>query len=85
MLGLGENSDEVKQTMKDIFDTGCDILTIGQYLMPSLNHHKVAKYLTVEEFYEFKNIALEIGFKAVESGPFVRSSYKAKELYESLI
>ena len=84
MLGLGEKFDEVKNTMKDVFATGCDILTIGQYLMPSLNHYKVEKYLTVEEFDEYKAVALEIGFKAVESGPFVRSSYKAKELYESL-
>jgi lipoic acid synthetase len=81
MLGLGEEAHEVERTLLDIFNTGCDILTIGQYLMPSLDHHRVERYLTLEEFADFKSLALQIGFKAVESGPFVRSSYKAKELY----
>ena len=84
MLGLGEEVREVKQTIIDIFNTGCDILTIGQYLMPSLKHQPVVKYWAVEEFNDLKNLALQIGFKAVESSPFVRSSYKARELYEML-
>ncbi|MFC1546718.1 hypothetical protein ACFL4O_03260, partial [bacterium] len=59
----------------------CDIITFGQYLAPSKAHFPVQKYLTIEEFKKLKKIALKMGFTAVESGPYVRSSYKAKDIY----
>ena len=84
MLGLGETEEEIKQTLKDIYNTGCDILTIGQYLMPSRKHYPLTRYVNPEEFEQWKKYAYDLGFKAVESGPFVRSSYKAKELFGML-
>lgn len=85
MLGLGESFDEVKETFFDIKETGCDILVLGQYLSPSLKHYPVNKYLSPEEFENYKKLAIDMGFKAVESGPFVRSSYNAKNIYERII
>ena len=69
--------------MKDLFDHGCDILTIGQYLQPTKQHLDVEKYYEPGEFEELEKIAREIGFKQVAAGPFVRSSYNAEELFSS--
>lgn len=80
MLGLGETDTEVKQTLWDLLNAGCDILTLGQYLAPSKKHNMVKKYLLPQEFAEFKQFALNIGFKAVASASLVRSSYLAGTL-----
>ena len=84
MLGLGENIEEVKETMRDLRDWGVDILTIGQYLQPSRKHLPIDRYYTPEEFVELKDFGAEIGFKWVESGPLVRSSYHAAEQVRAL-
>ncbi|MEA3231612.1 MAG: lipoyl synthase [Thermodesulfobacteriota bacterium] len=81
MLGLGESEAEIKECLRDIFDTGCHMLTLGQYLQPSLGHLPVARFVPPEEFDAWRNTALKMGFKHVASGPFVRSSYHAKDLY----
>jgi lipoic acid synthetase len=78
MVGLGEGKNNVIKTMKDLKKVKVDFLTIGQYLQPTINHTKIKKYYTPDEFIEFKKIALDIGFKHVESGPLVRSSYHAE-------
>lgn len=77
MLGLGETGEEIQQTINDIFNSGCSILTIGQYLQPSLAHMEAVKYYTPGEFDEYRNIALGMGFRFVESSPHTRSSYHA--------
>lgn len=79
MLGLGETHDEILETMDDILSTGCQRLTLGQYLQPTAEHLPVKAYITPEKFAEYKRIALEKGFKHVVSGPLVRSSYHADE------
>lgn len=79
MVGLGETVTELLETMKDIRNTECDILTIGQYLSPSPRHLPIQRYYTPEEFEELKEAGLEMGFRHVESGPLVRSSYHAGE------
>lgn len=79
MLGLGETNEEVLQTMDDLLLSGCYIMTIGQYLQPTHQHLIVEKYYTPEEFFQLKKIALSKGFRYVESGPLVRSSYHAEE------
>ena len=79
MLGLGEKDEEVLQTMLDLRDNHVDILTLGQYLQPTNKHLKVAEYVTPEKFNYFKKIGLELGFRYVESGPLVRSSYHAEK------
>jgi lipoic acid synthetase len=84
MVGLGESRDELVQTMCDIRDCGCEILTIGQYLQPSPDHLPVRRFIPPEEFDELKEIALQLGFGAVACGPHVRSSYRAGHLYRSL-
>ena len=81
MLGLGETPHEVKQTLKEIYHTGCSMLTMGQYLQPSTEHIEVDRFVTPEEFENWRETALEIGFTEVFSGPFVRSSYNAREMY----
>ncbi len=85
MLGLGETLDEVKATMRDLQAWGVDILTIGQYLQPSRKHLPIARYYTPEEFQDLRDYGLEIGFKWVESGPLVRSSYRAGEQVRALL
>jgi len=77
MAGLGEQFLEIVKVMKDIRDSGCDILTIGQYLSPTRNHLPVQRYYHPDEFKELKTIGMELGFKYIESGPLVRSSYHA--------
>ena len=79
MVGLGETVTELLETMQDIRNTGCDILTIGQYLSPSPRHLPIQRYYTPEEFDELRAAGLEMGFRHVESGPLVRSSYHAGE------
>ena len=77
MVGLGEQFQEIVEVMKDIRDSGCDILTIGQYLSPTRNHLPVHRYYHPDEFKELKSIGMELGFQYIESGPLVRSSYHA--------
>ncbi len=79
MLGLGENRDEVLQVLRDLRQHHVDIVTLGQYLRPSPKHLPIIRYVTVEEFNEFKRLGLELGFSYVEAGPLVRSSYHAEE------
>jgi lipoic acid synthetase len=79
MVGLGEEWDEVVQTLRDLRSAGCRIVTIGQYLRPSLANMAMTRYYTPAEFAELKRIGLELGFAHVESGPLVRSSYHAHE------
>ena len=83
MVGLGEQWDEVVQTLRDLRSAGCQIVTIGQYLRPSLANLPMIRYYTPSEFAELKRIALDLGFGHVESGPLVRSSYHAHEQYDS--
>jgi lipoic acid synthetase len=79
MVGLGEEHDELVQVFKDLRNVGCEILTIGQYLRPSPAHAPMARYYHPDEFRTLKQIALDLGFVHVESGPLVRSSYHAHE------
>lgn len=79
MLGLGETDEEVRETIRDLRASNVDILTLGQYLQPTPKHLPVAEFVTPEKFAEFKEYALEQGFKYVESGPLVRSSYHAEK------
>lgn len=84
MVGLGETVEEIEQVMKDIAAIGVDIMTIGQYLRPSIKHLPVEKYYTPEEFVQLKELGESIGIPHVESGALVRSSYHAREQYEKL-
>jgi lipoic acid synthetase len=79
MLGLGESKEEIIETINDLRSVDCDILTLGQYLQPTPKHLPVAEFIRPEVFAELKEIALEKGFKFVESGPLVRSSYHAEK------
>ncbi len=79
MVGLGETVTELLETMEDLRNTECDILTVGQYLSPSSRHLPIQRYYTPEEFEEIKEAGIEMGFRHVESGPLVRSSYHASE------
>ena len=79
MVGLGETRDELSQTFVDLRAVDCDILTIGQYLRPTQAHLPVERYVHPDEFAEMKVEALALGFKHVESGPLVRSSYHARD------
>lgn len=84
MIGLGESEEEIIKTFTDLRQIGCELLTIGQYLQPSRNNVRVEKYYPPADFARLKKEALDMGFKAVESGPLVRSSYHAHELYGNL-
>lgn len=84
MLGLGESSEEIHNVLQDLLDAGCSILTLGQYLQPTKEHLPVERYVNPEEFDDWRETALEMGFSGVSSGPFVRSSYRAKELYHAV-
>lgn len=79
MLGLGEMEEEILQTMQDLRNVGLDILTIGQYLQPSKKHLPVKEFITPEQFKKYETVGLEMGFRHVESGALVRSSYKAQK------
>lgn len=78
MVGLGETIEEVEETMDDLLSVGCSILTIGQYLQPTRKHYPVQEYVTPQQFDSYRETALAKGFKMVESGPLVRSSYYAE-------
>ena len=80
MLGLGETTEEMFETLADLRAVGCDFLTLGQYLQPSPAHLPVVRYLPPEEFDELGRLARTLGFLEVASGPFVRSSYHADEM-----
>ncbi len=84
MVGLGETMEEIKDVMRDLRSWGVEILTIGQYLQPSKKHLPIARYYTPEEFQELHDFGMEIGFRWVESGPLVRSSYHAAEQVRAL-
>ena len=79
MVGLGETNNEVIETMKEVADLGVEIFTIGQYLQPSKEHLPVRRYVEDEDFEMYKKIGLDLGFRVVESGALVRSSYHADE------
>jgi len=81
MVGLGETMEDLELTMQDLYDHGCSIITMGQYMQPTKSHLKVEKYYTPDEFKILEDTAGKIGFKKIASGPFVRSSYNAKQLY----
>ncbi|MFA5393419.1 MAG: lipoyl synthase [Candidatus Ratteibacteria bacterium] len=82
MLGLGEEKEEVLEVLSGLRSVGCDILTLGQYLRPGERNLPVARYVTPEEFEDYKDVAERMGFKACASGPFVRSSYYAAGLFK---
>jgi lipoic acid synthetase len=79
MLGLGESENEVLETMDDLRQVGVDILTLGQYLQPTFKHLPVAEFITPEQFDKYRDLGLKMGFRYVESGPLVRSSYHAEK------
>ncbi|BCL63273.1 lipoyl synthase 1 [Desulfomarina profundi] len=85
MVGLGERAEELLETWQDLRQTGCDLLTIGQYLQPSSTHLQVKRFVPPEEFEIYRDKALGLGFSGVASGPFVRSSYKAEKLYRKAL
>lgn len=84
MVGLGEKEEEIIRTFSELRSVGCDLLTIGQYLQPSTAQVPVQKYYSPAEFEHFRGIALNSGFRNVQSGPLVRSSYKALEMSDTL-
>jgi len=84
MLGLGETEDQVVQTLTDLRDAGCDIVTIGQYMQPSKEHIEMVEYIHPDMFKKYEDVAYELGFLAVASSPLVRSSYKALESYNKI-
>jgi lipoic acid synthetase len=81
MLGLGEQVNEVLSVMNDLRKAGCHLLTLGQYLAPSKRHHPVIRYIPPDEFEDYKEEAKNLGFQGVASGPYVRSSYQADQLF----
>lgn len=84
MLGLGETTEEVAKVMTDLLRSGCQILTLGQYLRPSPEHHPVVEYVHPDKFEQLAEIGRKLGFKQVVAGPLVRSSYHAAESFEQL-
>jgi lipoic acid synthetase len=85
ILGLGETDEEIYEALADLRSVHCDLLTITQYLRPSGNHHPVMRWVEAEQFEHFKAAALALGFAGVMSGPLVRSSYKAGELWRAAL
>lgn len=85
MVGLGETQEEVEDLLRDLHGAGCRVVTIGQYLAPSAEHHPVVEFVRPERFRQMEEIALEMGFKAAVSGPFVRSSYCAGDVTARLL
>lgn len=85
MLGLGETTDKIKELLEDLKESSVDIITIGQYLQPASNNIKVSKYYKPEEFDRIKIEAIDMGFTAVEAGPFVRSSYLAEAVFDNAL
>jgi lipoic acid synthetase len=84
MLGMGESESEIVDLMKNLRESSCDIITLGQYLAPSRQHYPLKGFVAPEEFTRYKDIALTLGFKAVLSAPLVRSSYQAQKVYRQL-
>jgi len=84
MLGLGETHEEVRKVLYDLLAAGCRLLTLGQYLAPSKDHHRVVEYVPPDTFLKWKKTAFEMGFQGVASGPFVRSSFHAGEMFEKM-
>lgn len=82
MLGLGETDEEIRETMQDLRDIGLDIVTLGQYLRPTTNHLAIERYVKPSEFDEYRRWGLDMGFREVVAGPFVRSSYRAERALE---
>jgi lipoic acid synthetase len=85
ILGMGETREEVSQALRDLHEAGCELVTITQYLRPSVRHHPVERWVKPEEFVELATEAEEIGFSGVLSGPLVRSSYRAGRLYRQAV
>lgn len=84
MLGLGESDEEILKTLQDLLEAGCSLLTLGQYLQPTPQHLAVQRFVSPETFDKWRKIALEMGFAGTAAGPFVRSSYQARELYQAV-
>jgi lipoic acid synthetase len=84
ILGMGETLEEVEEVMRDLRSVGVDILTVGQYLRPSQSHIPMDRYVTPEEFRHLRDAGMRMGFKHVESGPLVRSSYHAWEQVQQM-
>lgn len=82
IIGLGEVFEQIKETFEDLYNVGCDILTVGQYIQPSKEHYPVGKYYKPEEYEELKKLATSVGIKHSQIGPLVRSSYNAASLME---
>jgi lipoic acid synthetase len=85
ILGMGEHREEISQALQDLRDAGCELITITQYLRPSLRHHPISRWVKPEEFVELREEAEDIGFAGVLSGPLVRSSYRAGRLYQQAL
>jgi lipoic acid synthetase len=85
ILGMGEEREEISQALHDLHDAGCELITITQYLRPSVRHHPVERWVKPAEFVELKEEAEEIGFAGVMSGPLVRSSYRAGRLFQQAV
>ena len=85
MLGLGERGDEIEQTLSDLRQHQVDLITLGQYMRPTRKHLTVKRYLSPQEFDELRKVAEKLGFQAVASGPLVRSSYRAKDFFETAV
>jgi lipoic acid synthetase len=85
ILGMGEETAEAVSALRDLRDAGCDLVTITQYLRPSVRHHPVARWVKPEEFVMLRDEALAMGFAGVMSGPLVRSSYRAGRLYQQAV
>ena len=85
ILGLGETEAEVIKAMEDLRQSQCDILTLGQYLSPSIEHYPIREFINPEQFHRYQDIGLALGFKAVLAGPKVRSSYQAESVYKETI
>jgi lipoyl synthase len=85
ILGMGETREEVTGAMEDLRSVGTDLLTITQYLRPSVRHHPIERWVKPEEFVELRDEALALGFAGVMSGPLVRSSYRAGRLYQQAL
>jgi lipoyl synthase len=79
MLGLGENEDEIVQTIRDLYESGCRVLTIGQYLQPAFDYMEVADYISPDKFEKYRILSLDMGYSFVESSPLVRSSFHAEK------
>ena len=84
MIGLGEQRRDILRTLSDLRSVFCDLLTIGQYLQPTKQNASIQKYYTPKEFEDMRELALKLGFREVESGPLVRSSYRAHKMFEGL-